>query len=240
VPPLDADLQMRSFDVNGTERTFWIPDRRPRGPEARLVMAFHERSQTGRKLGRKSKLHDPATAAGFNIIYPDALERVWDDHGTGRRDGADDDIFYTLLLEHLRRRGEIGEEPPLLIGYGENGGSFVERLAREGVHELAGAVLYGGTARAASRELTPAPVKPTRLIIANPPRAGSRRPGLRARLALNNVEGNALIGVDMLLTDWQQVNDPAGVETVLEPGAPEPWSLLARLIAEAAPDRPGA
>jgi poly(3-hydroxybutyrate) depolymerase len=210
VPALDENLQMRSIDVGGAERTFWIPDDRPRG-DARLIMAFHDRGDTGLKLARRSGLHIPATAAGLNIIFPEALERVWDDHGSGRRDGADDDLFFTTLVDHLRRRGEFGSQPPYLIGYGENGAAFVERLAREGVHEIAGVVLRGGTAREASRELTPVPIRPTPLILTDPPRAGSRRPGLRARLALNSVRGNALVSAETLLADWRVVNDPDGV-----------------------------
>jgi poly(3-hydroxybutyrate) depolymerase len=210
VPALDAHLQMRSIDVGGTERTFWMPDVRPRG-EVRLVMVFHDRGDTGLKLARRSGLHALVTAAGMNIIFPEALERVWDDHGSGRRDGADDDLFFTTLVDHLRRRGEFGQMPPYLIGHGENGAAFVERLAREGVHELAGVILRGGTARDASRKLTPVPIRPTPLILVDPPRAGSRRPGLRTRLALNSVEGNALISAQTLMDDWRTVNDPAQV-----------------------------
>jgi poly(3-hydroxybutyrate) depolymerase len=234
VPPLDADLQMRSIDVHGAERSFWMPDRRPRG-EARLIIALHERSGTGLNLARRTGLHGLATAAGFNIVFPDALERVWDDHGSGRRDGADDELYFTTLVEHLRRRGEFGDQPPVVIGYGENGAAFVERLAREGVHELAGVILHGGTAREASRELTPVPARPTRLILIDPPKAGPRRPGLRTRLALNDVAGNALISAETLLADWRAVNQPAGVETVLEPKGADAWPLLERLSSIQAP-----
>ncbi len=210
MPPLDENLQMRSIDVGGTERTFWIPDVRPRG-DARLIMVFHDRGDTGLKLARRSELPSAATAAGINIIFPDALERVWDDHGSGRRDGADDDLFYTTLVDHLRRRGEFGATAPYLIGFGENGAAFTERLAREGVHDIAGVILRGGTAREASRQLTPSPIRPTPLVLIDPPRAGSRRPGLRTRLALNNVRGHALISAETLLEDWRTVNAPAGV-----------------------------
>ena len=210
MPAFDDDLQMRSIDVGGTERTFWIPDVRPRG-EGRLAMVFHDRGETGLKLARRTGLAHIATEAGINMIFPDALERVWDDHGSGRRDGADDDLFYTTMVDHLRRRGEFGQTAPYLIGYGENGAAFVERLAREGVHDMAGVVLRGGTAREASRLLTPMPIRPTPLILVDPPRAGSRRPGLRTRLALNSVKGNALISAETLLEDWQAVNGPAGV-----------------------------
>jgi polyhydroxybutyrate depolymerase len=219
---------MRSIDVDGSERSFWLPDRRPRG-DARLIIALHGRSETGLKLARRTGLYKDATAAGFNIVFPDALERVWDDHGAGRRDGADDDRFITVLLEHLHRRGEFDGQPPLVLGDNENGACFAERLAREGVHRLGGVVLNGGTARQASRALTPQPVHPVPLLIANPPAAGRRRPGLRTRLALADVRGNALIDVDTLLDDWRAVNDPAGVHIEPVPGAPGVWELLTRL-----------
>ena len=229
VPPLDDHLQMRSIDVGGTERTFWLPDARPRG-DTRLMMVFHDRGDTGLKLARRSGLAGVATAAGINIVFPDALERVWDDHGSGRRDGADDDLFFTTMVDHLRRRGEFGQTPPSLIGYGENGAAFVERLAREGVHDLAGVVLRGGTAREASRQLTPVPIRPTPLILIDPPRAGSRRPGLRTRLALNSVKGNALISADTLLADWRTVNDPARVRLETRELAPDDASGAVALM----------
>jgi hypothetical protein len=37
---------MRSIDVDGSERSFWIPDQRPRG-EVRLIIALHGRGETG-------------------------------------------------------------------------------------------------------------------------------------------------------------------------------------------------
>ncbi|HET9073033.1 MAG TPA: hypothetical protein VFN48_00510 [Solirubrobacteraceae bacterium] len=211
MPPLDADLQMRSIDVAGSERSFWIPDRRPRGDQVRLLIVLHDRGDTGLKLARRSSLHRLATAAGFNVIFPDAFERVWDDHGSGRRDGADDDLFVATLVEHLRRRGEFGAAAPLLLGYGETGAAFAERLAREGVHDLGGVVLVGGTAREASRALTPVPVRPLALILSAPPAGGSRRPGLRGRLALRDVHGHGLVSPETLLADWQAVNGPAGI-----------------------------
>jgi poly(3-hydroxybutyrate) depolymerase len=229
VPPLDDQMQMRSIDVDGSERSFWIPDRRPRG-EVRLIIALHGRGETGLKLARRSGLSAQATEAGMNIVFPDALERVWDDHGSGRRDGADDDLYFRTLLEHLRRRGEFGSQPPYLIGYGENGAAFAERMAREGVHALAGVILHGGTAREASRELTPQPVEPVPLILSAPPKPGSRRPGLRTRLALNDVRGHAMVSADEILADWHGVNDPAGVLTHRQAEAAEDWALLGQLF----------
>jgi poly(3-hydroxybutyrate) depolymerase len=209
VPPFDAELQMRSIDVDGSERSFWIPDHRPRGEAVRLLIVFHDRADTGLKLARRSGLPHLATAAGFNVVFPDALERVWDDHGSGRRDGADDDRFVATLVAHLRNRGECGVVAPFLIGYGETGAAFAERLAREGVQDLSGVILLGGTARAASRALTPTPARPVPLILSDPPAGGRRRPGLRERLALRDVRGHELIAPDVLIEDWRAVNGPA-------------------------------
>jgi poly(3-hydroxybutyrate) depolymerase len=229
VPPLDAELQMRSIDVDGSERSFWIPDQRPRG-DVRLIIALHARGETGLKLARRSGLHAKATAVGMNIVFPDALERVWDDHGSGRRDGADDDLYFRTLVEHLRRRGEFGAQPTYLIGYGENGAAFAERMAREGVHALAGVILHGGTAREASRELTPEPAGPVPLILTAPPKPGPRRPGLRTRLALSDVRGHAVVSAEQVLADWHRVNDPVSTLTQQADDGTEDWALLSRLF----------
>ncbi|WP_249009871.1 hypothetical protein [Conexibacter sp. DBS9H8] len=210
MPAFDDHLQMRSIDVVGSERSFWLPDVRPRG-EAPLIIALHDRGETGRRFAHASGLAASATAAGFNIAFPDALERVWDDHGTGRRDGADDDAFLTELIAHLRRRGECRADPPYLVGHGENGAAFAERVAREGVQPLSGLLLLGGTAREASRRLTPVPAQAVPLILSDPPRPGRRRPGLRTRLALRSVTENGVIAAERLLEDWAAVNGPVGM-----------------------------
>lgn len=209
------ELQLRTLDVAGIERTFWLVEGRPRSP-APLLVALHDSGSTGPKLARRSGLAQAGFTAGFNVVFPDALERVWDDHGTGRRDGADDDRFFTALLERLRSRGEIGAAPPFVVGAG-NGACFAERMAREGVHELAGVALVGGTAREASRALTPHPVRPVPLLAVVGQRVGDGRAGLRTRLALRHTGDHAQIDPATLIADWEPVNRAAGVPTVRRP-----------------------
>jgi poly(3-hydroxybutyrate) depolymerase len=210
-------LQLRTLDVDGIERTYWLTEGRPRAP-APLLVALHGIGETGHKLARRSGLAEACGDAGFNVVFPDGLERVWDDHGTGRRDGADDDRFFAAMVAWMEARGEIGEQPPFVVGVG-NGACFAERLAREGVHPLAGVALVGGTARVASRQLTPHPVGPIPLLAILGNRAGrrSRRVGLRTRLALRHTGDHRQIPADELLADWTAVNEPADVELVRRP-----------------------
>jgi poly(3-hydroxybutyrate) depolymerase len=236
MPAFDDQLQMRSIDVRGSERSFWLPDVRPRG-EAALIIALHDRGETGRRFAHASGLAGAATAAGYNIAFPDALERVWDDHGTGRRDGADDDAFLAELVAHLRRRGECREAPPYLVGHGENGAAFAERIAREGVQPLAGLLLLGGTAREASRRLTPIPARAVPLVLCDPPRPGRRRPGLRTRLALRSVRENGVVAAERLLADWAAVNTPAGA-TVAERPLPADAADIVAALAQLSAQRP--
>ncbi|MBO0769764.1 MAG: hypothetical protein J2O48_13860 [Solirubrobacterales bacterium] len=202
MPPLDPELQLRSLDVNGIERSYWIPDRRARGADVGVIFALHAEGETGPKLARRTELSHRAREAGFNIVFPDALERVWDDHGSGRRDRADDDHFIRALVDSLRRRNEFSGAGPFLVGYGENGACFAERLAREGVHELSGALLIGGTAREASRALTPTPARPLPVELVDPPAPGPRKRGLRVRLALKDSREHALVAAETIRADW--------------------------------------
>jgi poly(3-hydroxybutyrate) depolymerase len=218
-----VDLQIRTLDVDGIERTFWLCESRLRAP-APLIVALHGHGMTGPKLARASALADAASAAGFNIVFPDALERIWDDHGMGRRDRADDDKFFATLIDYLRRRGEIGDADPFLVGV-ENGACFAERLSREGVHALSGAALIAGTAREASRRLTPRPRRSLPLLIAVGARGGRDRVGLRNRLALRSTKHHGQIDARTLLGDWQPINEAAGAPIVQRPlaGATRLW-----------------
>ena len=220
------ELQFRTIDIDGIERTYWVPEDQPRAP-APLLIAFHGLGTTGRKLALWTGLAERGPAAGFATAFPDALGRVWDDHGTVRRDGGDDVAFLDTLITRLRNMGAAGDRPVFLVGL-SNGAAFAERVARIAAVDVAGVALVAGTAREANRVQTPTPLRPAAMVTilgtadkSFPFEGGRsrsrfrREASLRVRLALADTSGHEVVAARTLLDDWAQVNGVAGEPAVL-------------------------
>lgn len=213
------ELQFRTVDVDRIERTYWLPEDQPRAP-APLLIAFHGLGMTGRGFALRTGLAERGPAAGFATVFPDALGRVWDDHGTVRRDGGDDFAFVQTLINRLRNTGACGDQPVFLAGL-DNGASFAERVARNAAVDVSGIALVAGTAREASHARTPAPLRPTAVLailgtadrsLPQDSRATRRRrrPPLRVRLALQDTSGHEQVPAQTLIDEWTAVNADAG------------------------------
>ncbi len=223
------ELQFRTIDIARIERTYWIPDDQPRAP-APLLIAFHGLGMTGRRLALSTGLAERGPAcARFATAFPDALGRVWDDHGTVRRDGGDDIAFVDTLITLAcgTSQGAAGDRPVFLVGL-SNGAAFAERIARTAAVEVAGVALVAGTAREASRTRTPQPRRPTPMLAilgtadtAFPFEGGRsrsrfrRQASLRVRLALSDTSGHEVVAARTLIDDWTQGRADAG-EPVVE------------------------
>ena len=222
------ELQFRTIDIDGIERTYWVPSDQPRAP-APLLIAFHGLGMTGRKLALWTGLAERGPAAGFATAFPDALGRVWDDHGTVRRDGGDDIAFVDTLITRLRNTGAAGDRAVFIVGL-SNGAAFAERVARTAAVDVAGVALVAGTAREASRARTPTPLRPVALVAilgtadkSFPFEGGRsrsrfrRQASLRVRLALADTSGHEVVAAQTLLDDWTRVNGVAGESAALRP-----------------------
>jgi len=177
-------------------------------------------------MAQWTRLGTRGPAAGFAVVFPDALERVWDDHGCGRRDGADDAAFAARLIEHLRRKGAAGDRPAFLVGL-SNGACFAERLARAALVDAGGIALICGTGRVASRKRVPAPLHATAVLAmlgtkdSSMPYAGGAstswvrgRAHQRVRLGLLETSDHEAVGADTLTADWAAINGAAGTPAV--------------------------
>jgi len=229
------ELQFRTIDIAGIERTYWVPDGQPRAP-APLLIAFHGLGMTGRKLALWTGLAERGPVAGFATAFPDALGRVWDDHGTVRRDGGVDTAFVETLITRLRNTGAAGDRPVFLVGL-SNGAAFAERVARTAAVDVSGVALVAGTAREASRDRTPQPRQPAAVLAilgtadTSFPFDGGRsrskfrrQASLRVRLALSDTSGHEAVAARTLLDDWLQAGGGGGEPAVdrLEAAAGDP------------------
>lgn len=203
-PVPDGDLHIRTVGVAGMERSYWSPTQQPRGTDVPLLIVLHDLGMIGRHMAIGTKLAERAPKAGLHVVFPDALERCWDDHGCGRRDGGDDALFMRALVDHLRRREEIGDAPVLLAGLG-TGACFAERIARSAVLDCAGMVLVSGSARLASRERVPQPRQEAALLMVHGDLRADRV-GVRVHRSLTDTRGHGLVPAEQVLSDWEQAN----------------------------------
>ncbi len=204
-PIPDGDLHIRTVGVAGMERSYWSPTQQPRGEDVPLLIAVHGLGTTGRHIALGTKLAERAPKAGFHVVFPDALERCWDDHGCGRRDGGDDGLFMRTLVDHLRRRKEISPDLPVVMTGLEMGANFVERVARAGLLDCAGIALVSGSARVASRERVPEPRQSSALLMMHGDLRNDRI-GFRVHRTLNDTRGHELVPAQAVLSDWEQAD----------------------------------
>jgi polyhydroxybutyrate depolymerase len=156
--------------------------------------------------------------AGFTTVFPDALNEVWDDHGFGRLDAADDGGFVKAVVDELVLQGLARPGYVFLVGL-SNGAFFAERIARHGLLDTRGLVLVAGTARELSRQAAPCPLQATAVLCfegtADPmvPYAGGAGRGpvawmarRRARRLLIGAGGREAVAAEFIAGDWATAN----------------------------------
>jgi polyhydroxybutyrate depolymerase len=174
--------------------------------------------------------------AGFACVFPDGCGKLWDDLGAGRRDGLDDAVFVSAVVQRLIDDGIAADHAPLLVGL-SNGAFFAERVARQGLLAVGGLVLVAGSARVAVREPYPCPLVPMAVLcIAGSadrfvPYGGGSATGWpawmarrRARKVLLNTRGREVVPVERVARDWAAANgcDGSPVIEVAPSRAPDP------------------
>jgi polyhydroxybutyrate depolymerase len=231
-PPTYKDRS--TLDVKGMTRTYWVaPDLsttpgadasvdRPRP----LLLAFHGLTSSGSRMAWWTGLGPRGPQAGFLSVFPDALDTMWDDHGRGRRDGADDIAFVAALIDDLVRTKGADPDRVFLTGI-STGATFLERVARSGAARVNGIALITGTARVASTAGTPISARSTPVLImagtADPmtPYAGGLPRGPMGRAELRTVRktlldpsGHESVAPEALAAEWATINNCAPVPLV--------------------------
>jgi len=99
----------------------------PRKPSA-LVLAFHGHLGTGAGQARLSGLDALADRFGFIVVYPDGIDRSWNDGRSTVISKTDDLGFVRALLDDLTHRYPIDAKRVYATGM-SNGAMFVQYLA---------------------------------------------------------------------------------------------------------------
>lgn len=139
---------------NGLKRTYLIhipPDNR--SIPMPLVIALHGGGGTGKRMekltqGGFNRLSD---REGFIVVYPDGLEKHWNDGRTvkeagwrAHKENIDDIGFILALIEHLIKEQNVDPKKVYITGV-SNGALMASRLACEKTEKIAAMALVAGT-----------------------------------------------------------------------------------------------
>ncbi|HPO86033.1 MAG TPA: PHB depolymerase family esterase [Candidatus Hydrogenedentes bacterium] len=120
-----------AIEHDGLKRTFRfvLPTNTAHGKSLPLVLVLHGGFGTGEKMAKLSGFDILARREGFIVVYPDGVNRHWND-GRGQHSDADDVGFIRKLIDHFI--GRFGADPTRVYVTGaSNGGMMALRLACE-------------------------------------------------------------------------------------------------------------
>ena len=121
--------QRRTLEVGGGRRSYllYLPSSWQRVRPLPLVLVFHGAGGRGAGMARHTGFSRLAEREGFAVVYPDGVDRRWND-GRGLGGARDDVGFVRLLVDSLER--EVGIDPRRVYATGiSNGAMFSHRLA---------------------------------------------------------------------------------------------------------------
>ena len=179
--------------VDGTLRTYHIHAPRDLGSHpVPLVLAFHGGGSQGKGMERLTRFDDLANREGFIVVYPDGLDKHWNDGREVTSDTAlerrgDDVAFVTALIDAIERDYAI--DPRRIYATGiSNGAIFTNYLGDRLAHRIAAiAPVAGGIAERFAPEFSPS--QPVSVLIIQgtrdplmPFEGGEVHPGHRGRI----------------------------------------------------------
>ncbi|HEV2440831.1 MAG TPA: PHB depolymerase family esterase [bacterium] len=164
LPAAGAGDPTETLGAGGVARTYVLhvpPGGDP--PAARaLVLAFHGGGGRGRGMVALTGLDALADRDGFIAVYPDGINRQWNDGRRTVRWAVDDVGFVAALIAALSHRFHIDRGRVYATGI-SNGGLFAERLACDLAPDIAAIAPVAGNMPA---DIAPAcaPARPVSLI----------------------------------------------------------------------------
>ena len=117
-------------------------------PGADLVLFLHGSLQSGSVARRfTGNTFDALTARGCVVVYPDGVDRHFNDHRVGFNEAArksliDDISFLTSLPSHLAAEFDLNFGQIIGCGF-SNGGQMLQRLGLEAPGFLDGIACFG-------------------------------------------------------------------------------------------------
>lgn len=143
---MDPDLERFTVSVKGQERVYYA--RRPSQPPEAVIFAFHGAGGEPRRFDAVAGgLRQAAQDKAFLVIYPEGLDRSWNDGRAQMHADHDDVAFFDSMLIDVSKRFEVSTQKVFATGI-SNGGFMSFRLACERSHKLGAiAVVAAGMSR---------------------------------------------------------------------------------------------
>jgi polyhydroxybutyrate depolymerase len=163
-PAAGAGDPTETIEAGGVARTYMlhVPAGRDPSKSVPLVLAFHGGGGRGRAMVALTGLDAPADRDGFIVVYPDGINRQWNDGRRTAHSTADDVGFIARLIAALAHRFPIDRQRIYATGI-SNGALFSERLACDLAAEIAAIAPVAGNMPA---DIAPAcaPARPVSVI----------------------------------------------------------------------------
>ena len=130
-----SSSMLKTIDFQDQQRTYYLyvpSSYRSDDSPMPLVLAFHGGQGRGEWLARNTGFNDLADKEGFIVVYPDAIDRHWNDglNTPGFDPTIDDVSFVASLIDELEQTINIDRRRIYATGM-SNGGFFTLRLACE-------------------------------------------------------------------------------------------------------------
>ena len=127
-----SDFQKEIIPWAGQNRVAFIhaPPAKPKHPGYTVILAFHGGTGTALSFDRITNLSALADKESFMVVFPEGIDRKWDDGRPERHTGYDDVGFVSQLIDRLVKK--YNANPGRIFATGiSNGGLFTFRLACE-------------------------------------------------------------------------------------------------------------
>ncbi len=126
-PVVLAD-QARTLDLDGVRRSYVIhlPSASGNTPHP-LLLLFHGGGGRGEGMARLTRIEPIADRTGFIVVYPEGIDRHWNDGRATIKNKADDIGFVAALIDSLEREYPIDRSRVAVAGI-SNGAIFAERV----------------------------------------------------------------------------------------------------------------
>ncbi|MET0321743.1 MAG: PHB depolymerase family esterase [Duganella sp.] len=153
-----------SIAIDGRTRTYTLhlPDDPAPAHGLPLILALHGGGMQGAAMARLTALDALADARGFIVVYPDGMDKHWNDGRSTIRHPQDDVGFISALLDQVESRYPVDRRRVYATGL-SNGALFAHRLGCELAPRIAAIAPVAGSMPA---ELRPAchPARPVAVL----------------------------------------------------------------------------
>jgi polyhydroxybutyrate depolymerase len=119
----------------GAREAIVLPAQRPAAP---TVIVLHGATITAERTAQGSGFAEAAAAHGFAAVFPQGIDRQWNDGREGRTSSVDDVGFLRLLVQQLVDR-HVADPAHIFIAGISNGGMMTFRMLCEAPELFAGA-----------------------------------------------------------------------------------------------------